>query len=63
MEFRRPKLSRHVLDAGLSLIATPEKVRHPLATRSARYLVPKRGEMTRCQWPCGDSGFLGSLDS
>ncbi|MEJ7742761.1 MAG: hypothetical protein WKF73_09575 [Nocardioidaceae bacterium] len=27
------ELSRHVLDAGPSLITTPEKVRHPLATK------------------------------
>ena len=38
------KLSRHVLDAGLSLTATPEKVRHPLATRSALYLVPSNDQ-------------------
>jgi len=35
-------ISRHVLYFDLSLIATPEKVRHPLATRSASYLVPER---------------------
>ena len=49
------ELSRHVLDVGLSLIATPEKVRHPLATRSARYLVPKRMSRpgARCRHCCG----------